>query len=245
MLDSNDNAVSATDNEIKYINFYFVQFRERSVRDHSASIQHAGNLKSDSKQLNDNSILQYLLNCHINEKNGNIDPNDSTSNTLGNNNTKSAVWDTTLMSTLCRWRACTVESCPESTSRCLCKYHLELKSFLDSLPKPNNQDNSKPVQKESHKFLPKKVPTSLLSSTSPSKDLEIMKSVSSLIQELWDGKLKTTLDNFSVKAGTDCSMKRRLESLRGGIAVHRPSWMKWRNEGEYSRYIILMITKIL
>ena len=123
-------------------------------------------------------------------------------------------WDTTVLSTLCRWRSCLCEAKADSSH--LCPYHAEIKSFLDRRASANSLS-------ESVKYLPRKIPN-LVSSGSflenvlgsaidSRKDLTMIRAASTLLQELWDGKLKATLRSFLSKTAHDMRSKRRLESI--------------------------------
>lgn len=225
-----DNEISGPDSS-NQIHFYIIQFRETNVYDSnlSSGLQlNGGNYNPDMM----NTMLQYLLHGAKQQS----ESGHSSSRMLRNDNSiesslanqghpastlKSNIWDTNLFSTLCKWRSCSAESCSESGTKYLCRYHLELKIFLDNTPQSNENITKGIGTKESHKYLPKKVSAALLAAlaTNPAKDIDAIKSISSLIQELWDGKLKSTLLSFSMKTGQDCSLKRRMETINQNLAI--------------------------
>lgn len=128
-------------------------------------------------------------------------------------------WDITVLSTLCRWRSCLCEGA--KVSPFLCTYHSELKSFLDIRSFSN-------VQSDASKYLPRKILT-LSSATPPSssslgpgfaanavsssmKDMTTIRAASTLLQELWDGKLRSTIKTFLKKTNHDMRFKIRLQA---------------------------------
>ena len=149
---------------------------------------------------------------------------------------KANAWNTALFGTLCRWRSCLSESCTASGNKYLCRYHYSLKLFLD-------KDYKGSGTKESAKYLPKKTATSLTQRNRD--DLSYMRHISSLLQELWDGKLRATVTSFSQKTRDDFGLRRRCESLTKFAAKHNltgvdfdvPMWIKWRDVAELQRYV--------
>ena len=84
----------------------------------------------------------------------------------------------------------------------LCSYHSELKMFLD-----RKQGASK--ISDASKYLPRKnAPVVALSE--PNRDFVVMRAASTLLEELWDGKLRGTLMSFVAKVCEDFSSKKRL-----------------------------------
>ena len=126
-------------------------------------------------------------------------------------------WDITILSSLCRWRSCLCEG--SRNSPFLCSYHSELKSFLDIRSFSNTQSDAA-------KFLPRKNPPSSYATTSSSsspnlsaaasslcrRDLTSIRAASTLLQELWDGKLKSTIKTFLKKTTHDMRFKIRLQT---------------------------------
>ena len=120
-------------------------------------------------------------------------------------------WDASVLSTLCRWRSCLLEGYRKSPH--LCQYHSDLKVFLD------NRSTSSAIS-DATKFLPRRVPnlsgagSSLETVFGPAvdsrKDLTMIRAASTLLQELWDGKLKATLRSFVKKTAHDMRMRKRL-----------------------------------
>jgi hypothetical protein len=114
-------------------------------------------------------------------------------------------WDPTVLSTVCRWRSCLAE-CAESSPKYLCAYHTSLYMFLEG--------NSKNGSGEAAKYLPKRAPLLMSSNTLTDgrKDLLMIRAASTLLQELWDGKLKATMRSFTKKVNYDMGLRSRLES---------------------------------
>ncbi len=172
-------------------------------------------------------------------------------------------WDPKVLSTICRWRSCICEADTNNrntsnSSKFLCPYHAELKSFLDNLPATGKSGSN-----ESAKYLPKRPPNVALIGSDEKKDLVIIRAASTLLQELWDGKLRATLKSFTKKTVQEMSLKRRMEvaintqlaaisaepTISGGNgssksppkkptssinedlqkALQPPSWAMWRN----------------
>ncbi len=120
-------------------------------------------------------------------------------------------WDPKVLSSICRWRSCICESDTNNrnvanSSKFLCPYHAELKSFLDNLPATGKSGSN-----ESAKYLPKRAPNVALIASDEKKDLIIIRAASTLLQELWDGKLRATLKSFTKKTIQEMSLKRRME----------------------------------
>ena len=115
-------------------------------------------------------------------------------------------WDTAILSSVCRWRSCLAECTAYSTPKYLCAYHTSLHAFLEGTVKGGSG--------EAAKYLPKKVPLLMSSSTlsDSKKDLLMIRAASTLLQELWDGKLRATVRSFTKKVAHDMGLRRRLES---------------------------------
>ena len=115
-------------------------------------------------------------------------------------------WDTAILSSVCRWRSCLAECTAHSTPKYLCAYHTSLYAFLEGTVKGGSG--------EAAKYLPKKVPLLMSSSTlsDSKKDLLMIRAASTLLQELWDGKLRATVRSFTKKVAHDMGLRRRLES---------------------------------
>lgn len=153
-------------------------------------------------------------------------------------------WDPTLLSTVCRWRACACEATESPPPKYLCAYHSELKTFLDSSVGGGKGTG------ESIKYLPMKVPPHISTSLSMrEKDLELIRAASSLLQELRAGKLHSTLRSFAARVCADMTLC-RVKSLKGEGAsegavvpsdevsrVRQPSWAVWRDERELRRML--------
>jgi hypothetical protein len=156
--------------------------------------------------------------------------------------------DLAILSTVCRWRSCVAEACKESGSKYLCRHHFNIKHFLDNASSSSGKSKDKSATKESAKFLPKKGSLVVANSEATDRDLQAIKGASTLIQELWDGKLKATVASFTHKTCVDMEVRRRLEiamRYRAKFMVHagavrlqlrdRPEWCRWRSEGELDR----------
>lgn len=111
-------------------------------------------------------------------------------------------WDITVLSRVCHWRSCL---CDVTGQGNLCQYHLEMKHFLDTRM-------SKGGTLESSKYLPKKPPAfSNQNMTEYKRDLMTIRAASTLLQELWDGRLKSTVKLFSKKMSSDMKLRGYLE----------------------------------
>jgi hypothetical protein len=95
------------------------------------------------------------------------------------------------------------DSTPEPAPKYLCAYHTNMKIFLDA-------KGSK--LSDSSKYLPRKNPP-LISATEQDRDLKMVRAASTLLQELWDGKLKGTLKSFSSKVCEEMGFRKRLSSI--------------------------------
>jgi len=115
-------------------------------------------------------------------------------------------WDATILSTVCRWRSCLAECAPDSKPIYLCPFHTSLYLLLEG--------SSKGGSGEAAKYLPKKVPLLMSSSTlsDSKKDLLMIRAASTLLQELWDGKLRATVRSFTKKVSHDMGLRHRLEA---------------------------------
>ena len=160
-------------------------------------------------------------------------------------------WDPNVLSTLCRWRACLCEASDEPSSKFLCKFHAQLRYFLDEKSQALTK-GGKSASSESTKYLPKRAPNLSSIASEVKRDLVLIRAASTLLQELWDGKLHATLKSFLKKSISDLGIRRRLElaiansSQKGmteGKKVPRknlgsiiltlpskPEWMIWRDE---------------
>lgn len=116
------------------------------------------------------------------------------SNDLNRNSNKQS-----LISSQCQWRACCMES---MSSVGLCKYHDDLKNFMDN--------NSEGLY-DSRNYLLKKIKIDHSLRNTPQVELEIIRSMSVLIREFWDGKLKLTMNQFIKKVCKRLSIRNRLK----------------------------------
>jgi hypothetical protein len=130
-------------------------------------------------------------------------------------------WDPSLMTSTCYWRSCLcLRKFMESTTNgriSLCPYHHYLQKYLDEEPEIS-RTKAKSVKKlnlESSKYLPRKVSNLLgnekLGSNAYKKDISQIRAASTLLIELWDGRLKTTVRAFSKKVTKDIGFRNVLE----------------------------------
>lgn len=174
-------------------------------------------------------------------------------------------WDVAVLADLCYWRACLcrvdssnsnqVNSNSSSSSiggvqRRLCGYHRELRAFLDA-------DGGN----ESAKYLPKKPPALQADISAAKRDLLLLRGASTLLQELWDGRLKSTVKLFARKMLQDLRQRTSLETAlqllekmqrhqqqpqgqKKGVSSSStvaktlpstPSWLVWRGEEQAQR----------
>lgn len=184
------------------------------------------------------------------ECDNNLSMHDQSYNTYNEeDNSRPTKWDPTVLSTLCRWRACLCEATNAST-KYLCNYHSQLKKFLDEKAVVLAK-GSKNVVSESTKYLPKKAPNLASIVSEVKKDLVLIRAASTLLQELWDGKLHATVKSFLKKTIADLGIRRRLEMAVSSITVkgndnkksnkkglntttlvlpNKPEWMIWRDD---------------
>lgn len=139
--------------------------------------------------------------------------------TSGANNNTKRKWDPSILSHLCRWRSClcdelnarskVIESGKATKSKklYLCRYHIELKNYLDG-------GTTKKGELESAKYLPKKAPifSSSENMNELKKDLLTIRAASTLLQELWDGKLRATFKSFTKKVVSDMKFRNHLNN---------------------------------
>lgn len=160
-------------------------------------------------------------------------------------------WDANVLSSLCRWRSCLCESTTDSSTKFLCLYHLELKYYIDGY---NNQSEKRQITNESLKFLPKKSPDVSLVTNKMKKDLVVIRAASTLLQEIWDGKLRTTVKSFIKKTVKEMKCRIRLENClnlffkdqnnsnfyniisQSNTMLIPPKWAIWKDSNEINRY---------
>ena len=132
-----------------------------------------------------------------------------------------AKWDPTILWNFCRWRSCLSHSTAFPAPKYLCTHHSNLKALLDS--RAGKVSNS-----ESSRFLPKKPPTSSRTSAQGGAqgDLAMIKAASSLLQELTNGKLSSTIQSFCQRAARESSDRFWLKQAKGA-GIPAPSWSRW------------------
>lgn len=169
-------------------------------------------------------------------------------------------WDAALLSPLCLWRACLSPACAPSaataaalsqTQAQLCRYHHELRASLDAQLSRESAGGAS----ESAKFLPKKPPALQpppaaaqdAQQWQSKRDLQLLRAASSLLQELWDGRLKSTVRLFAKKVAGDMRLRSvceaALQQLLRATASRAvplplrslpppPPWALWRDAAQ-------------
>ena len=131
-----------------------------------------------------------------------------------------AKWDPTILWSLCRWRSCLSHSTNSPAPKYLCSHHTNLKALLDNRI-------GKASSSESSRFLPKKPPTITRSiHGSTNSDLEMIKAASSLLQELLNGKLASTIQSFCQRAARESSDRFWLKQSKC-LPASTASWSRW------------------
>lgn len=171
-------------------------------------------------------------------------------------------WDAALLSPLCLWRACLSPACAppaavaaslSQTQAQLCRYHHELRASLDAQLSRDSAGGAS----ESAKFLPKKPPALQpppaaaqdAQQWQSKRDLQLLRAASSLLQELWDGRLKSTVRLFAKKVAGDMRLRSvceaALQQLLRATASRAvplplrslpppPAWALWRDAAQRS-----------
>lgn len=134
-------------------------------------------------------------------------------------------WDGALLGPFCRWRSCLSHASALPAPRSLCAHHSQLKQFLDVR-------TTKGGPSETSRFLPKRPPVQLACPPTTADDLAMLKAASSLLQELVEGKLASTIDAFCQRACGDASDRQWRE--RAGAAPSPPSWLRRAHAGPTS-----------
>jgi hypothetical protein len=163
-------------------------------------------------------------------------------------------WDTAVLSNVCRWRACLCDATAEPAPKYLCAYHTVVKNYLDG-------KSSSAKTSEASKYLPRKTPPSI-PLNDPNRDAQMVRAASTLLQELWDGKMKGTLRSFANKVCEELNQRRRLGMIvarererekaqtkrRGGapppqgalpfarMDLGLPRWAKWKDKAALTRF---------
>lgn len=137
-------------------------------------------------------------------------------------------WDPNVLSNVCRWRSCLCDSALQRVGKTntfkqkqLCSYHLEMKEFLD-------EKGGKSAGQESAKYLPRKAPNFSTSAMQEKKrDMMTIRAASTLLQELWDGKLRATVRSFAKKIVRDMSPRVFLEASNTAFMIAHPLYILW------------------
>ncbi|GMH73152.1 hypothetical protein TL16_g06107 [Triparma laevis f. inornata] len=140
-------------------------------------------------------------------------------------------WDSAMLSHFCRWRACLAPATSNSTPKYLCDMHSKVKAFLDA---GTTGEGNCPIA-DSNRFLPKKMPQN-----GNLTDLQLIKAASSLMVELENGKLSSTIRTFCKRAALESSEK-YVHDLRNngdnnsgdGQTKLNPEWGKWLQGERY------------
>ena len=135
-------------------------------------------------------------------------------------------WDPNVLSTVCRWRSCMCDSAllrvgksSNFKQKQLCSYHLEMKNFLDNR-------GGKQSTLESSKYLPRKAPNFNAAAMQEKKrDMMTIRAASTLLQELWDGKLRATVRSFTKKVVRDMAPRVFLEASNTTFLIAHPHYM--------------------
>jgi hypothetical protein len=138
-------------------------------------------------------------------------------------------WDPNILSTVCRWRSCLCSSAlvrvgKSSTfkQKQLCSYHLEMKEFLDG------KGGTKQGVLESSKYLPRKAPNfNAAAIVEKKRDMMTIRAASTLLQELWDGKLRATVRSFTKKVVRDMTLRNFLEASNTTFLISHPAYMSY------------------
>ena len=157
-------------------------------------------------------------------------PSNSNSNSSSHHNSSSTKrrWDANILSTVCRWRSCVCDSTIQRIGKSnvykqkqLCAYHMEIRDFLDARGK------TKQGQLESSKYLPRKAPNFNNSTKIAEKkrDMMTIRAASTLLQELWDGKLRATVRSFTKKVIRDITLRNYLENANTNLIISYPSYI--------------------
>jgi len=162
---------------------------------------------------------------------GDNDPSESgqQSGTGGNLATTGASkrrWDPNVLSNVCRWRSCMCDSnvlrvgkTNSYKQKQLCSYHLEMKDYLDNR-------GGRQSTLESSKYLPRKAPNFNASALQEKKrDMMTIRAASTLLQELWDGKLRATVRSFAKKVVRDMAPRVFLEASNTTFLIAHPHYM--------------------
>ncbi len=145
----------------------------------------------------------------------------------------------------CDWRSCLCNSIGSNyTTHHLCQFHQMLKEFVDScMVQRGNQKNST-------KFMPKialkEISVGLQSEINVNKnpsqagalamkrDLKILRSSSSLLLEIWDGKLKNTIQTFIRKTVNELNLRAFIELINQSAAFSTNHFLPVLNGREAS-----------
>jgi hypothetical protein len=247
---------------------YFVQIKE-ILKENNNKIN--GNVYDnqsiENKLQSDDDLLHKLLSNPSNSisdinrteiKDNDIDDNDN-NQIKKEEQVSKRKWDASILSSLCRWRSCLCESTTDSPTKNLCLYHLELKYYIDGY---YNQSEKRHITNESLKFLPKKSPNVSAVANKMKKDLVVIRAASTLLQEIWDGKLRTTVKSFIKKTVNEMKFRVRLENClniffktqnnskfynlisQSNNMLIPPKWTIWKDSNELNRYFTLIFLLI-
>jgi len=131
-------------------------------------------------------------------------------------------WDEAIMWGFCRWRSCLARATAHPSPRYLCAAHSHLKEWLDGRAGKAS---------ESSRFLPKRTAGNAARSPEPTleDDLLAIRSASSLLIELGNGKLASTIQSFCQRAAAESSDRHML--AQANREPPPPPWARWSGHG--------------
>jgi hypothetical protein len=139
-------------------------------------------------------------------------------------------WDNKILWNFCRWRSCLAPATSSPSPRSLCTHHSMLKQFLES-----NKRN------EAARFLPRKPPNLTQDEEDATiNDLKLIKAASSLVEELADNKLASTIDSFCHRISSEHGLLRhkywsRFNPTQQSAQLTEPTWKRWSSPGILER----------
>jgi hypothetical protein len=134
-------------------------------------------------------------------------------------------WDSTILWNFCRWRSCMCPATSSPAPKYLCTHHSMLKALLDSTSKKKN---------ESARFLPRKPPVCSDAEVGTTKrDLLLIKAASSLVEELVDDKLASTIESFCHRMKSDHGLLRQKHWSKFNLKENNreATWKRWGTPG--------------
>jgi hypothetical protein len=203
-------------------NYYFIQCQQKKKDVFPSS-------SGSSCQLQDQEILLNSIRKELNTDWITASSNQRYLSDAVSFNTDATSSNSNSIQQRCEWRSC-LSCVSQSSSKTtpLCEFHSKLKEFIDV-----TMVSSSSKSKNSTKFLPKSIPdinnlntpakpdtsnnennTTLSIATQTKKDLKMLRSSSILIQEIWDGRLKNTINTFISKTIQELNCKHFISNLQ-------------------------------